>query len=160
MFISGFHNPTGVLDNPHARAVEIPSVWSFCADCTPLHASEGRQHVPCQHTHLRFVGSQFLPRRSPCGHSRHTTILSLPNEFSSIAWHKMCAVHNTCFRLARLRWRSQAVNMGLAGTRSLVFTIGLHRLCPVCTPSWYCFLPLAVTFLSLGSSKSIACVMC
>lgn len=36
--------------------------------------------------------------------------------------------------------------MGLAGTRSLVFTIGLPRLRPVCTPSRHRFLPLAVTF--------------
>jgi hypothetical protein len=57
----------------------------------------------------------------------------------------MCAVHNTCSRVARLRRRSQAGDMGLAGTRSLVFTIGMPRLCPVCTPSWHCFLPLAVT---------------
>ena len=56
----------------------------------------------------------------------------------------MCAVHNTCFRLARLRRRSQAGDMGLAGTRSLVFTVGLPRLRPVCTPSRHCFLPLPV----------------
>jgi hypothetical protein len=101
--------------------------------------------VPCQHAHLCFVGSQFLPRCSPCGHSRRTTILSLPIAFFTIAWHKMCAVHNTCSRLARLRRRSQAGDMGLAGTRGLVFTIGLPRLRPVCTPSWHCFLLLAVT---------------
>jgi hypothetical protein len=27
MFMLEFHNPTSVLDNPHARAVEIPFVW-------------------------------------------------------------------------------------------------------------------------------------
>ena len=155
MIISEFRNPTNVLDNAHARAVEIPFVWQFCVDCTPLHAFEGHQHVPCQYAHLCFVGSQFLPRRSPCGHSRCTTILSLPIGFFTVAWYKMCAVHNTCSRLARLRRRSQAGDMGLAGTRSLVFTIGLPRLRSVCTPSWHCFLLLAVTFF-----VTQACVLC
>jgi hypothetical protein len=37
--------------------------------------------------------------------TRRTTILGLPIGFFTIAWHKMCAVHDTCYRLARLRRR-------------------------------------------------------
>ena len=145
IFMSEFHNPAHVLDNLLARAVAVPLAWWFCAYCTTLHDFEGHQHVPCEYAYLRFVGSQFLPRRSPCGHSRRTTVLGLSIGFFTIAWPKMCILHSTCSRLACLRRRSQAGNMGLAGTRCLVFTTGLPRLRPVCTPSWHCLLPFAVT---------------
>jgi len=82
-------NSPRLLDNSHARPMEIPFAWQKCTNSTASYPFEGYQHVPCEHAHFRFVGSQFLPRRTPCSYSRHSPDRGVSVEFSIGAWRQM-----------------------------------------------------------------------
>jgi len=132
--LAGSSSRRRLVSDFHKRFARRPS--DLYQRSTPPRSSEGHQHVPCEHAHLRHISSQFLPRRSASDHTWRASILCRSIAFSTSVRYEMRSLCDTCIWVACVIQGSHAGDMGLASIRCLVCPLDLPHLCPIRTSSW------------------------